>query len=561
MKKAVNQFVGLGILLLMGALFPFALHANTATIAVQTPVSYQVIQRDGNNQADIRIAGTYTGVPTAIEARFNNGQWTVITANPNNGIYQGTLEKQIAGQGTLEVRFSNNPTVVTSIQFVGIGDIFAIAGQSNATGAGTTGMPSQSPLYKVSQYKGTWSEVDLSKSFWSVIAVRFMADQHVPIAFITDTPLGATSIEQWQKGGNLYGKLAVRIQEVGKVKAILFWQGEGNAGGLTSREQYTTLLNNFVNAAAADFNVKTVIAQIGEVKIYNVYGNEGFNNVRLAQATVWDTNPNALFGPVLYDVRLNEGVHFLLPSEIQIAGNRWWAALKSHFYGGSDGRGPRFVSAQLLENRVAIAVKFSDSSLPVTAGFGFQVKDNGVLVPIKNVVGTNSDTIVIELQQPIKGKATISLGDGSSATGVAVPKDSSEFRLPAEIFINKEVINTPVITPSPTPAVLLAQTQQPSPTLSSSPSPSTTPTPSSIPADTQVHKDEKKVVSKTVPVQTVSPRKDNSTPSQVKGATYTASAQTVAVPVTARTGMVWYLSLLPTLLGASGLFLSIRKLI
>lgn len=95
------------------------------TITISTPSAYQVIQRNGSNQANIAITGTYTGTtPPAIEASWNGGAYTTIASSPSGGTYSGTLSAQSAGQGTLTVRRTDDTTVSASKSYVGIGDVF-----------------------------------------------------------------------------------------------------------------------------------------------------------------------------------------------------------------------------------------------------------------------------------------------------------------------------------------------------------------------------------------------------------------------------------------------------
>lgn len=111
---------------------------DPGSITITTPKTYQVIQRNGSDQANIQISGTYTGSPTAIEASWNGGPYTEIVSNPTGGTYSGTLANQSVGQGTLTVRFTNDINQSASAQYVGVGDIFVIAGQSNFSGRGTS---------------------------------------------------------------------------------------------------------------------------------------------------------------------------------------------------------------------------------------------------------------------------------------------------------------------------------------------------------------------------------------------------------------------------------------
>ncbi len=109
---------------------------NPNSITITTPVAYQVFQRNANNHANITITGTYSGTLTAIEASWNGGSYTTIVASPAGGVFSGTLSNQTAGQGMLAVRFTNDTAASSSKSYVGIGDIFVIAGQSNASGRG-----------------------------------------------------------------------------------------------------------------------------------------------------------------------------------------------------------------------------------------------------------------------------------------------------------------------------------------------------------------------------------------------------------------------------------------
>jgi len=123
----------------------------TEAIGVNTPVAWQVLQRDGSDQADIAITGWYSGSPTSIEARFAGGDWTEIDGSPSGGRFSGTLAGQ-SGQGTLEVRFANDTGKSTSVANVGIGDIFVVAGQSNAEGRATNSQSYSHATLKASVY-------------------------------------------------------------------------------------------------------------------------------------------------------------------------------------------------------------------------------------------------------------------------------------------------------------------------------------------------------------------------------------------------------------------------
>lgn len=122
-----------------------------AQIEITFPSERTVIQRNKNNEATLHITGTFSSELEHIEARLislqggNNVGWTEIVRNPNLGFFKGSLNAQ-GGWYRLEVRGIANNQVVNSstINRVGIGEVFLIAGQSNAQGYYNSGNPSAS---------------------------------------------------------------------------------------------------------------------------------------------------------------------------------------------------------------------------------------------------------------------------------------------------------------------------------------------------------------------------------------------------------------------------------
>ncbi|WP_165372196.1 sialate O-acetylesterase [Emticicia agri] len=116
---------------------------SAAQIVLSHPMERMVFQRNNSNQGTITIAGTYLSEVDRIEARVvpkwvgsgTSTNWIVIQNNPSNGYFSGTLTVQ-AGWYQLEVNAFKNNNLVDGkiIQRVGVGEVFAIAGQSNAQG-------------------------------------------------------------------------------------------------------------------------------------------------------------------------------------------------------------------------------------------------------------------------------------------------------------------------------------------------------------------------------------------------------------------------------------------
>ena len=142
LQNTLNMFkrIGLFIFLLIGtSQFIFS------QITISSPVLRQVFQRDLTNKASLTITGSYSQSVDAIQAKLTAvkvGQgtdidWTTISPNPLGGIFKGSLPVK-GGWYKLEVRGTLAGKVVgniSTIDKVGIGEVFVIAGQSNAGGS------------------------------------------------------------------------------------------------------------------------------------------------------------------------------------------------------------------------------------------------------------------------------------------------------------------------------------------------------------------------------------------------------------------------------------------
>jgi hypothetical protein len=143
-----------------GARFSEPAIVKTGWIHLNSPQPYQIYQRDSNDRADLQIKGTYGGTPTVIEARYNHGDWQTIDAAPTDGKFSGIMRAQSAGQGTLEVRFANDTAVKRRQRYVGIGDVYLVAGQSNAEGRITEPQFYYHPTLRAAVFDqaGNWRE-------------------------------------------------------------------------------------------------------------------------------------------------------------------------------------------------------------------------------------------------------------------------------------------------------------------------------------------------------------------------------------------------------------------
>lgn len=414
------------------------------SVTITAPKSYQVFQRDASDLGDVVIAGTYVGVTGAPQARFNGGAWTTLTDyTAAGGNFSGTLVDQPVGQGSLEVRFTNNTGDVSpAVTFVGVGDIFVVAGQSNASGRAKALQaydPGASAI-RAGNYKNSnlWAQladpfddptgqVDaVSKdtadpahmgSWVQRVTTHYIETVNgVPIGWIP-CPMGGTSISQWLRvidSTYLYGSMWKRINQGahGKIKAVLWFQGESDSS--TPMDTYAAKLSQFATDVFNDFGVPTIAALIG------TYPPGGSTNYRLGPRggalKAINENEHLLMGPAFYDKDYDDaGPHYTTNANITMVGDRFWGAVKEHFYGGDgSGIGPASFVANYdsVENIINLDFDVDIDTLDLfTADSGtFHVVDStGAAVATGDPCRSGDRTVRIPL-------STVPLGDPANMT-------------------------------------------------------------------------------------------------------------------------------------------------
>lgn len=400
-------------------------------VTVTRPKTYQVHQREADDRGDIVIAGTYSvGVESGqAQARWRGGPWTTIDISPGGGNFSGSLKNQLAGQGTLEVRMSGTPGTIASVGMVGVGDIFVIAGQSNASGRAKTAQfydPDGSPI-RAGNYR--------TDHFWTALADPFDKDYDgmdlvaaesptsipntvtlgswiprvtthfigtvdgVPVGYLP-CPKGGSSISQWKRvidSSWLYGSMYKRINDgaYGKVKAVLWFQGESDSG--TPMDTYAAALSQFATDVFNDFGVPTISALLGP---YPAAGITARLNPRGGALKAIRSNPHLLMGPSFYDVDYDENLHYVTNTNITMVGDRFWGAVWEHFYGGDGtGIGPDTFVANYdaVENIINLDFTEDISTLTVTDDTFIVLDSTGATVTTKDPCRSGNRTIRIPL--------------------------------------------------------------------------------------------------------------------------------------------------------------------
>ena len=319
----------------------FAAPISAVELKLRSPLEYQVVQRTTKSHGRITIAGDIVGgdqLPTTVEARLvanePPGEWRTLESSFERFQFQSTLDAPTGGWYRVEIRISSATSVIAemSIEHVGVGEVFVVAGQSNSANHGEE---KQRPAtdrvvtfdgqrWRISNDPQPGASGDggsFIPPFGDVISQRF----GVPVGFIT-CGIGATSVREWlpkgtkmanpptltgrvhkladgewESQGEAFEMLIARLKRMGLqgFRAVLWHQGESDANQrdptrTLSGDLYREYLEKLIRDVRSEtgWNVPWFVAQAS----YHVPGDESSPDIRAAQASLWHDGI-ALEGP------------------------------------------------------------------------------------------------------------------------------------------------------------------------------------------------------------------------------------------------------------------------
>ena len=380
----------------------------SAQINITYPISRAIFQRNNSNQSPIYIAGNYTTFADKIEARAvarpmtptqgTTTNWTTIQSNPSNGYYFGTLNV-MGGWYDIEVRHWNGTTLLGTalLQRIGIGEVFVIAGQSNATGDGDLkSQGNYGPManddrvsvvnYSVSfptNYGGIvlpraeFSRLDstfnispfgVSAWCWGALGDTLTKRLNVPIAFFnggwsgtgsnawresandsTATPFNFFTMPRGMPYGNLRAALHFYVAQFG-VRAVLWHQGETDNLQNIDRNTYGNNLKTVITRSrehSGKSNLAWVVSKATRFKGLGITNSRTWQPVIDAQNDVIGVNGNsqpnytpqvfegpATDGLVGPNIRTSDSIHFVGTGH-RILASVWNQRLSTTFFANS----------------------------------------------------------------------------------------------------------------------------------------------------------------------------------------------------------------------------------
>jgi hypothetical protein len=230
-----------------------------------------------------------------------------------------------------------------------------------------------------------------------------------------------------------------RIAAVGgRVRAVLFWQGENDARRLMPKGDYEAALLRLAADIHGDCRAPVVAVQIGDYRT-ELYTAEGIDAIRLAQQSAWGRE-HVVAGPALYDIDLEDNVHFRDADDVGAAARRWAAAILSGVVRRDTAGRPRLTGAT-WDGAHTVTLRVDSGPLPLMPGpvGGILVRSAGQDLPLAGASVTAADTVELTLAEEPGGPLTVTLGSGRTAAGSPVPVESSIWRLPMAVFIDEPV--------------------------------------------------------------------------------------------------------------------------
>lgn len=337
--------------------------ATPPKLALRSPVDYQVFQRETQEFGTIVVDGMLfpqqKGGPSleSLQIRVQTtpeSPWETLPYDSRVPSFKATIKVPAGGWYKVEVRgqIQRQPIPLATIEHVGVGEIFVVAGQSNSANHGESKLTASHPLVASMVSADRWQPCadpqpgasGSSGSFLPPLGDQLAAEFKVPIGFVA-CGVGATSVREWlpqgvrfpnpptlvgnvltvsgngfESTGNLYQRFTDRLKPLGKngFRAVLWHQGESDANqadpsrtlvGQQYRIGLETLIRN--SRQSIGWQAPWFVAQAS----YHVPGDEFSPEIRLAQRQVWESgvalegpDSDALVGPLRE--RNGAGVHF-----------------------------------------------------------------------------------------------------------------------------------------------------------------------------------------------------------------------------------------------------------
>ena len=272
MQMTVSRNWLLGVAALLCCVHTLA--AEPSPLKLISPQSHQVVQRigtaPGKGYASVVVRGD---VPAGAEnanweyrvshsGDARGADWVSLAPKIQNGQFEATARIAAGGWYCLEVRSRVGEAVASigSVEPIGVGELFVVAGQSYATNCNDERLSvtdGQARVVAFDSAKGTWAVANDPQpvpdgsdggSIWPPLGDALAKELGVPVAFANVAWRGTAS-QQWMPDGTLHPRLVQAGQSLGRFRAVLWQQGESDVISKTTAETYVANLRTIRDTA------------------------------------------------------------------------------------------------------------------------------------------------------------------------------------------------------------------------------------------------------------------------------------------------------------------------
>ena len=272
------------------------------SLTLDSNLERAVVQRDQDNRGQIPLSGSVAASATRIEARAvprtgftgTPTSWRVVDESLDGGQFQGNLTLD-GGWYDIEVRAVDGNGVLDtlSVERVGVGEVFLVAGQSNSANWGnepgaddarntatddrvSARVFDADASFRLTTDRG-WTHATDPMSIaqtgngidggspWPVLGDMLVNELDVPIGFMS-LGIGGTAAVQWLPGDTTYAYYDNRfrrainaLSETGGFRAVLWHQGESDTD--TWLSWYPNEPFSAPSTAVYQNQIETIIAQ------------------------------------------------------------------------------------------------------------------------------------------------------------------------------------------------------------------------------------------------------------------------------------------------------------
>lgn len=430
------------------------------------PTDWTIVQQDAAGIGHFAVQGRWVGqAPGRVEVRLvhealgaavsreldwrpaetsSDGTWrTVLESVPAGGLYR--LETRYRPSSQTAGEWSPRGDMR---HFLGVGDLWVIAGQSNSAGYGRepVGDPPELGVH-LFRNSGQWALAThpMNESTDTVHPVnREQANPgHAPyLQFgrtmqralghpigLVQTSLGGSPLSAWNPtetgGAGLFANMVRCVTHVGgRVRGVLWYQGESDAGG-TNAESYAERFAAAVAAWRQALNQAELPVLTVQLNRYTGEGDaRGWSLVREAQRQVAHRVPGVAVVPA-FDLPLSDAIHTSSHGNLLLGARLAQAALGFVHGRPVDWRAPEVTVARRnpagseIELHFAPVTSRMDSLAPAAACF--VVEDADGSVPIDKIGFPGDARVVLTLARSMGGNAVVHGGYG--ANPATVPMD------------------------------------------------------------------------------------------------------------------------------------------